>query len=97
MVGRQWYRPLDGPGRQYRGQFREKPNAQSAKSTEAPRIFCLSRATFYRTAKRGGITIHTRGSRSLLKVSEVSDWIERCAPNGAKSGGGLVGKIGAKE
>lgn len=47
---------------------------------EAPRIFSLSRDTFYRAAKRGEITIHKRGSRSLLKVAEVSDWIEGRGP-----------------
>lgn len=49
--------------------------------SDAPRVFSLSRDTFYRAAKRGEITIFKRGSRSLLKVSEVSDWIEGRTPS----------------
>jgi excisionase family DNA binding protein len=63
---------------------------------DAAQVFSLSRDTFYRAANRGEITIHKRGARSLLRVSEVSDWIEGRTPSGAENGGRLVGKSGAK-
>jgi excisionase family DNA binding protein len=53
--------------------------------SDAPGVFSLSRDTFYRAANRGEITIHKRGSRSLLKVAEVSEWIEGRAPSEAQS------------
>ena len=64
--------------------------------SDAPGVFSLSRDTFYRAANRGEITIHKRGSRSLLSVAEVSEWIEGRAPSAAQNGGRLAGKSGAK-
>lgn len=43
---------------------------------EAPKVFGVSVATIYREAKEKRLTIHKRGSISLLKVSEMSAWIE---------------------
>ena len=54
--------------------------------SDAPTVFSLSRDTFYRAANRGEITIHKRGSRSLLKVAEVEDWIEGRGPSEAQEG-----------
>ena len=64
--------------------------------SDAPTVFSLSRDTFYRAANRGEITIHKRGSRSLLSVAEVSEWIEGRTPSAAQNGGTVVGKSGAK-
>lgn len=41
--------------------------------------FSISRATIYRAAKKGEITIHKRGGRALLKVAEICNWIEEGA------------------
>ena len=65
--------------------------------SDAPTVFSLSRDTFYRAANRGEITIHKRGSRSLLSVAEVSEWIEGRKPSEAQNGGRLAGKSGAKK
>ena len=65
--------------------------------SDAPTVFSLSRDTFYRAANRGEITIHKRGSRSLLSVAEVSEWIEGRGPSGAYNGGRLAGKSGLKK
>ena len=65
--------------------------------SDAPTVFSLSRDTFYRAANRGEITIHKRGSRSLLSVAEISEWIEGRAPSEAHNGGRLAGKSGAKK
>ena len=65
--------------------------------SDAPTVFSLSRDTFYRAANRGEITIHKRGSRSLLKVTEVEDWIEGRGPTEAHNGGRLAGKSGLKK
>jgi len=63
---------------------------------DATQVFGLSRDTFYRAANRGEIIIRKRGTRSLLKVAEVSDWIDGRTPSEANNGGRLVGKSGAK-
>ena len=39
-------------------------------------VFGVHRATFYRWAADGLITIHKRGAISLLKVSEVEAFLE---------------------
>lgn len=66
------------------------------KMSDAPSVFSLSRDTFYRAANRGEITIHKRGSRSLLSVSQVSEWIEGRTPTEAQKRGTLADKSGAK-
>jgi len=43
---------------------------------ECQEWFSISRDTFYRAAKRGEIRIHKAGNRSLLKVAEITEWIE---------------------
>ena len=48
--------------------------------SESMTVFSISRDTIYRAAKRGDLKIHKAGSRSLLKVSEVCDWIEGKEP-----------------
>ena len=60
--------------------------------SDAPTVFSLSRDTFYRAANRGEITIHKRGSRSLLSVAEVSEWIEGRKPSEAHKGKKGFGK-----
>jgi len=44
--------------------------------TESKALFSVSSATIFGAAKKGMITIHKAGGRSLLNVSEVCDWIE---------------------
>jgi hypothetical protein len=62
----------------------------------APGVFAMSRATLYRAASRGDLTIHKRGGCSLLSVDQVRDWIENRGPSEPQKGGRLVGKSGAK-
>jgi len=50
----------------------------SIKDSQA--LFSVSMNTIYRAAKKGQITIHKAGGRSLLKISEVCDWIEGRVP-----------------
>ena len=75
--------------------------------SEVKDMYGMSRDTFYRAAKRGEITIYKPGGRvytpgekqtgrSLLKVSEVSEWIEGRKPSEPHNGGRLAGKSGAK-
>lgn len=47
--------------------------------SDAPLLYSLSRSTFYRAVNRGELTIYKRGGASLLKVSEVDQWIEEDA------------------
>lgn len=42
-------------------------------------VFGISRATLYRWADRGAITIFRRGSASFVSVAEVSAYIEGLA------------------
>ena len=43
---------------------------------EAQSWFSISRVTIYRAAQKSEITIYKAGNRALLKVAEISDWIE---------------------
>jgi excisionase family DNA binding protein len=54
--------------------------------------FSLSRDTFYRAAKRGEISIHKVGNRSLLKVAEITNWIECETGNSNSIVGQTVGR-----
>lgn len=53
---------------------------------EAPKVFGVSVSMIYREAKAGRLVIYKRGSMSLLKVAEVSAWIEGKNP-AAREGG----------
>jgi excisionase family DNA binding protein len=64
---------------------------------DAVTMFGLSRDTFYRAVNKGEITLHKRGSRSLLQVSEISDWIEGRLPSQSDNGGRLVGSSNSKK
>ena len=52
----------------------------SVKDSQA--LFSVSPNTIYRAAKKDQITIYKAGGRSLLKISEVCDWIEGRSPTG---------------
>ncbi|MGO4917678.1 helix-turn-helix transcriptional regulator [Pseudogemmobacter sp. W21_MBD1_M6] len=39
--------------------------------------FGIHKATAYRAAQRGELTIYKRGVMSFLKVAEVEQWIEK--------------------
>ena len=49
--------------------------------------FGLHRATIYRAAQRGEITIHRRGSMSFVEVAEISAWITGENKLGGQLGG----------
>lgn len=44
--------------------------------SDSKELFSVSSSTVYRAWKKGLITIYKAGGRSLLKVSEVCEWIE---------------------
>lgn len=44
--------------------------------SDAPRVFGVSVSTIRRRVKEGRFTIYKRGGASLLKIAEVSAWIE---------------------
>ena len=54
----------------------EQPMPLFIRVNDCRKWFSVSRDTIYRAAKKGEIKIHKAGARSLLKVSEISDWIE---------------------
>jgi hypothetical protein len=44
--------------------------------TEAPKHFNISRATLYRAAQKGDVTLHKR-CRTRVDTAQVRDWLTR--------------------
>ncbi|WP_146590915.1 helix-turn-helix domain-containing protein [Puniceibacterium confluentis] len=49
---------------------------QTCRPSDAPAVFSVSRATIYRWAKAGYITIYKRTGISLIDVDEVKAYIK---------------------
>lgn len=44
--------------------------------SDGQEVFGLSRATFYRAAKRGEIVIYKKGGASFLEVAAIERWLK---------------------
>lgn len=53
------------------------PQPVYCRPSHARAIFGISRATIYRWAAAGHITLHKRGAATFVKVAEVAAYIER--------------------
>lgn len=49
---------------------------QYCRVSDSQEVFGIHRATIYRAAAKGLITIYKRQGMAFLKVSEVAGWIE---------------------
>ena len=54
-----------------------RPEPIYCRANDVPHRFGISRATLYRWAKKGGVSLHHHGGITLVKISDLSAYIEK--------------------